>query len=89
MSRRLGLDVDQMTTLVRTLKAEADQLDGTIKTVTARVREVWWEGPDATRFKGTEWVAHAKALGAAATSLRNAATSAEKQVKEQVSASSH
>jgi hypothetical protein len=88
MSRRLGLDVDQMTTLVRTLKTEADQLEATIKAVTARVREVWWEGPDATRFKGTDWVAHAKALTAAATSLRSAAASAEKQVQEQVSASS-
>jgi hypothetical protein len=45
MSRRLGLDVDQMNQLVKVLTAEAQQLEATVKNVTAKVQSVWWEGP--------------------------------------------
>lgn len=89
MSRKLGLDVDEMQVLVKALQTEADHLDATVKTVTSKVQAVWWEGPDAQRFKTQEWAAHAKALAAAATSLRTAAGNATKQVTEQVGASSH
>jgi uncharacterized protein YukE len=88
MSRRLGLDVDQMNQLVKVLTTEAQQLESTVKNVAAKVQSVWWEGDDARRFKDQEWAEHARALNQAAKALRDAATAATRQVRDQESVSS-
>jgi uncharacterized protein YukE len=85
---KLGLDPEALTSLQKQLQADA----GTITTLTGKLdgllRAAWWEGSDATRFRG-EWDGTHKAqLTRVAAALEAAAKSVAANVSQQQQASS-
>ena len=85
---KLGLDPEALSALQKQLHADA----GTITTLTTKLdallRGAWWEGADATKFRG-EWDGNHKAqLGRVAAALEAAATAVGANVAQQRQASS-
>ena len=66
-----GMDIAQVRALARQLDVEADDICREVTTMTARLRDVDWVGPDRDRFVG-EWESHVAGLRRVADGLRDA-----------------
>jgi len=84
---QLGLDPEQMAKLSKTMKSEADRIEGAAKTIGGQLRSVWWKGKDADKFTSRWEGQHNKAIMDAARMLREASGDIDKQVSEQQQAS--
>ncbi|MFV0308281.1 MAG: WXG100 family type VII secretion target [Desertimonas sp.] len=85
---KMGADPEQLDQLKSKFNTEAGKLDEVVRTIGAKVNEVYWEGPDATRFRG-EWDSnYASQLRRIAESLKQAGEKVGKQAQQQRQASS-
>jgi hypothetical protein len=85
---KLGLDPEQLTTLQRQLKADADSIKSLTAKLDGLLKSAWWEGPDATRFRG-EWDGNHKGqLARISAELDTAAKHVATNVAQQQQASS-
>ena len=85
---KLGLDPDALTNLQRQLRADADAITSLATKLDGLLRSAWWEGPDATKFRG-EWDGtHKTQLTRIAAELNGAAQQVAANVTQQTQASS-
>lgn len=85
---KLGLDPEALTTLQRQLRTDAAAIKSLTTKLDGLLRAAWWEGPDATKFRG-EWDGGHKAqLTRIAAELEAAAQAVGKHVTQQQQASS-
>ena len=73
LASKLGNAIDQITQVMGTLDGKA--------------QSVRWEGPDATRFKGTQWPTSKKSLSRVIADLGDVKTIVNKQKQQQMDAS--
>jgi uncharacterized protein YukE len=83
-----GMDLEAVQKFAHKMRDSAEKIDSIVQTLGKELAQVGWKGPDRTRFEN-EWRGqHTSALKKAAADLHNAAKLADKNVKEQQSASS-
>ncbi|WP_207343673.1 hypothetical protein [Arthrobacter sp. E3] len=87
MAGMLGSDPQDMADLASKLGNAIDQITQVMSTLDSKASSVLWEGPDAKRFKGTEWPMSKKALARVIADLGNVKTVVNKQMNEQITAS--
>ncbi len=86
---RMGMDVDAVELIARSIQGDADHLGQLTANVEALVRKLpgLWDGADATRFVHEWWPQHRKTLGAVQESVRGLGQSALNNASEQRQAS--
>lgn len=81
-----GADAAELDSTARLFTQAADRLEAVSKEIHGRLSAQVWTGPDADRFRGT-WSYNSAAIRAAATILRDAATTLGRNASEQHQAS--
>ncbi|MGA7203085.1 MAG: hypothetical protein WBX27_00480 [Specibacter sp.] len=87
MAGMIGSDPQDMADLVNKLAHAVDQIQQITSTLDNKAHSVRWEGPDANRFKSSDWPAYKSSLTKVAQSLGEVKTLVNKQKQEQISAS--
>ena len=85
---QLGADVEQLDLLSRKFDEEAQRIETAVSAISAQVLSIWWQGPDADRFRN-QWESTDTAtlrqvvqrLQAAGTDCRNQANQ-QRQVSQ-------
>ena len=84
---KLGLDPEAMAALQKQLQADAGAITSLTKKLDGLLKAAWWEGADATKFRG-EWDGGHKAqLARVAAALEAAAQAVATNVAQQRQAS--
>lgn len=84
---KLGLDPEAMTALQKQLQADAGSITSLTKKLDGLLKAAWWEGSDATKFRG-EWDGNHRAqLAKVAAALEAAAQAVGANVNQQRQAS--
>ncbi len=83
---KLGLDPAAMGKVSSQMRAEAGKIGSASAKLDGTLRSTWWEGKDASSFKG-EWEGHRKALKQVEQALNEAAKRVDKNVQQQQQAS--
>jgi uncharacterized protein YukE len=84
----LGMDVDAVETLARTIQATADRIDQDAQSLTSTLSGVTWLGQDGQRFKD-DWSQNTlQALRTITSGLRDNATILNNEARQQREASS-
>lgn len=86
---RMGMDVDAVESIARSIQGDADRLGQLTANVEALVRKLpgLWDGADASRFVQQWWPQHRKTLTAVQESVRGLGQSALNNAAEQRQAS--
>lgn len=85
---KLGLDPDALNALQKQMRADASTIKSLTSKLDGLLRGAWWEGPDATKFRG-EWDGSHKAqLTKVAAALEATAQAVAANVTQQQQASS-
>lgn len=84
---KLGLDPDAMAKLEAELKRDADTINTLTKKLDSMVKNTWWEGSDATKFKGAWDGGNRAALTRIANELQSTATAVRANLTQQTQAS--
>lgn len=87
MAGMIGNDPQDMAELVSKLSTAVDQITQAMTTLDGKAQSVRWEGPDATRFKGTQWPASKKQLARVIAELNDVKAIVAKQKQQQLDAS--
>ncbi|MGP9500780.1 hypothetical protein ACT3TS_15995 [Specibacter sp. AOP5-B1-6] len=87
MAGMLGNDPQDMADLVSKLGTAIDQITQVMTTLDGKAQSVRWEGPDATRFKGTQWPTSKKSLARVISDLGDVKVIVNKQKQQQEAAS--
>ncbi|POH59362.1 hypothetical protein [Arthrobacter glacialis] len=87
MAGMIGNDPQDMAELVSKLSTAVDQITQAMSTLDGKAQSVRWEGPDATRFKGTQWPASKKQLARVIAELNDVKSIVAKQKQQQLDAS--
>ena len=85
---QLGADVEQLDALAQTLHREADRIEHARSRLTAALRAVTWNGPDADRFRARWHSTEARRLAEVVAALHDRAQHVKAQAAEQHRASS-
>jgi hypothetical protein len=84
---QLGADVEALDQLAQKLDSEGDNISQSLATLTSQLQGTWWQGTDATQFRG-EWEGqYTTQLRNIAQALHDAAGSARKEAEQQRQAS--
>ena len=83
MSFTHGMNVEQVRQLGNTLQSKADEIRSMVGQIDGQLNGTTWEGPDAQRFKGSEWPDHKNRLMQSAEVLQGFGQSALNQATEQ------
>jgi uncharacterized protein YukE len=84
---KLGLDPEAMSALQKQLQADAGAITSLTKKLDGLLKAAWWEGSDATKFRG-EWDGNHRAqLARVAAALEAAAQAVASNVAQQRQAS--
>lgn len=84
----LGSDPQDMAQLVAKLATAIDQINQAMSTLDSKAQSVRWEGPDANRFKSSQWPASKQQLSRVVTELTEVKQLVNKQKQQQIDASS-
>ncbi len=84
---KLGLDPDAMAKLEAELKRDAETISTLTKKLDSMVKNTWWEGSDATKFKGAWDGTNRAALTRIAAELQTTATAVRSNITQQTQAS--
>ncbi|WP_218711741.1 hypothetical protein [Arthrobacter sp. BF1] len=84
----IGNDPQDMAELVSKLANAIDQITSAMSTLDGKAQSVRWEGPDASRFKGTTWPTSKKQLNNVIQDLTHVKSVVNKQKQQQIDASS-
>ena len=87
MSFTHGMNVEQVRQLGNTLQSKAEEVRSLVGQIDGQLNGTTWEGPDAQRFKGSEWPEHKNRLMQAAEVLQNFGQSALNNASAQESTS--
>lgn len=79
---QLGLDVEQMGTLISTLRNQIDAINTIRSTVNAAVDNTWWQGSDADTFRA-QWLDFHRQLGTISDTFGDVATIGQGQLDQQ------
>lgn len=83
----LGASPEELETLAGTLEAAADEIDARVSTIQGALDGTQWTGPDSDRFRDYWTTTLTSQLQNAATSLREAGTTARGNAQQQTDAS--
>lgn len=83
----IGNNTEDMQDLMNKLSTAIDQIQSAMGTVDGKVQSVLWNGPDADRFRGSEWPNSKTQLNKVISDLTTVRTTVQRQKDEQVSAS--
>lgn len=87
MAGMIGNNPEDMGDLANKLAHAVEQINQITSTLSSKASSVQWEGPDAKRFKGTEWPQYKSALTKVASELGQVKTNVLKQKAQQEQAS--
>jgi len=87
MAGMLGSDPQDMAELISKLATAIDQIQSAMGTLDGKVNSVNWKGPDAERFKGTQWPQSKQQLNRVINDLNDVKTLVNRQKSEQERAS--
>ncbi|WP_104086879.1 WXG100 family type VII secretion target [Arthrobacter sp. GMC3] len=88
MAGMIGNDPQDMGELATKLNQAVEQIHQLTAMLDSKAQSVRWEGPDATRFKSTQWPQHKTALTRVSQELESVKNLVNKQKQEQLNASS-
>lgn len=89
MAGIIGNDPQDMADLVSKLGTAIDQITQAMSTLDSKAQSVQWEGPDAARFKGTQWPQSKQQLARVVADLGDVKTLVNKQKQQQLDTSSN
>lgn len=84
---KMGSDPEQLDQLKSKFNTEAGKLDDVVRVIGAKVREVYWEGPDAKKFMADWDSNYAAQLRRVADGLKQAGEKVGRQAQQQRQAS--
>ena len=87
MAGMLGNDPQDMADLANKLNQAVDQIQQITSTLDGKAQSVRWEGPDANRFKSSDWPQYKNQLTRVAQELEAVKALVNKQKQQQISAS--
>ncbi|MDQ0278337.1 uncharacterized protein YukE [Arthrobacter silviterrae] len=87
MAGMLGSDPNDMADLVNKIGHAVDQIHTVTSTLDSKAQSVRWEGPDANRFKSSEWPSYKASLQRVAQDLEQVKNLVNKQKEQQINAS--
>lgn len=87
MAGMIGSDPADMADLVNKLAHAVDQIHQITSTLDGKAHSVRWEGPDANRFKTSDWPSYKSSLSKVAQSLEEVKGLVNRQKQEQITAS--
>lgn len=79
----LGNNPQDMQDLVTKIKHAVDSINQAISQLDGKVSSVQWNGPDATKFKTSDWPSHKGNLSKIVTDLEQVAQVVTKQKEQQ------
>lgn len=88
MAGMLGSDPQDMGELISKLGTAIDQIQQAMGTLDSKAQSVRWEGPDANRFKSSQWPQSKQQLNRVIHDLNDVKTLVTRQKAEQERASS-
>lgn len=83
----LGSDPQDMAELISKLAQAVDQIQSAMSTLDAKAQSVRWEGPDAKRFKGSQWPQSKQQLNRVVADLNDVKVLVTRQKTQQENAS--
>lgn len=83
MAGMIGNNPQDMAELANKIAQAVQQINQLISSLTAKASSVQWEGPDAKKFKGTDWPHQKTQLTKIANDLETTKTVILKQKAEQ------
>lgn len=87
MAGMIGNDPQDMGELVSKLSTAVDQITQAMTSLDGKAQSVRWEGPDATRFKGTQWPSSKQQLARVIADLNDVKALVARQKQQQIDAS--
>ncbi len=87
-SNLTGMDIGQIRSLSRQLRAEADEIESLIGAMTGQLEAIPWSGADRERFLNEWRSTHVAALRRVVSSLESASTESSEYARRQEQASS-
>lgn len=87
MAGMIGNNSEEMSELVSKLSQAVDQITQAMTSLDGKAQSVNWVGPDATRFKGTQWPASKQQLARVIADLNDVKALVAKQRQQQIDAS--
>ncbi|WP_146238824.1 WXG100 family type VII secretion target [Arthrobacter livingstonensis] len=89
MAGLIGNNPEDMADLASKIGHAVDQIQQLTSTLDGKATSVQWQGPDADRFKHTDWPTYKTQLNKVAQSLAQVQQNVNKQKQEQISTSAH
>ncbi|MFQ4149704.1 hypothetical protein AAGW05_13580 [Arthrobacter sp. LAPM80] len=89
MAGMIGNDPQDMADLVSKLASAIDQISHAMSSIDGKANSVQWAGPDATRFKGSQWPASKQQLNRVISDLNDVKTLVSKQRQQQLDTSAN
>ncbi len=83
----LGSDPQDMAELISKIATAIDQIQSAMGTLDSKAQSVRWEGPDAQRFKGSQWPQSKQQLNRVVADLNEVKVLVTRQKAQQESAS--
>ena len=83
----LGSDPQDMAELISKIATAIDQIQSAMGTLDSKAQSVRWEGPDAQRFKGSQWPQSKQQLNRVVADLNDVKVLVTRQKAQQETAS--
>ncbi|MFC8303501.1 hypothetical protein ACFUCV_07415 [Specibacter sp. NPDC057265] len=83
----LGSDPQDMAELISKIATAIDQIQSAMGTLDSKAQSVRWEGPDAKRFKGSQWPQSKQQLNRVVADLNDVKVLVTRQKTQQENAS--
>nr|WP_256127706.1 WXG100 family type VII secretion target [Arthrobacter sp. SDTb3-6] len=85
----IGNNPEDMADLAGKLGHAVDQIQQLTSSLDGKANSVQWQGPDADRFKHTDWPTYKTQLTKVAHSLQEVQQNVNKQRQQQIQTSAH
>ncbi len=89
MAGLIGNNPEDMADLASKIGHAVDQIQQITSTLDGKANSVQWQGPDADRFKHSEWPTYKSQLARVSQSLQDVQQNVNKQKQEQINTSAH
>jgi uncharacterized protein YukE len=89
MAGLIGNNPEDMADLASKLGHAVDEIHQLTSSLDGKANSVQWQGPDADRFKHTDWPTYKSQLSKVAQNLQEVQQKVNKQKQDQISTSAH
>ena len=89
MAGLMGNNPEDMADLASKIGHAVDRIRQITSTLDGKANSVQWQGPDADRFKHSEWPTYKSQLARVSQSLQDVQQNVNKQKQEQINTSAH